>query len=275
MDYNNIKTISANESKLLKTLEEEGRSWARVSEIYPYYPAQTQTSVRTMLQRMVKKGLLAKYGKDLLWVVPLNQDANAFLPDWHLMAEALAHGDKYYVGYYSALQLHGLITQPSLKEQIVCASTNSKVINLCGVDFQIIKHNPSHFFGTKKIWIDSFNKVVCSDLEKTIIDCLFKPEYAGGIVEIAKAMWTARDRFDYGRMLKYSEQFGSQAVVKRLGYLMESLNIGESIIPELLQQRSSSVSPLDTDAPAEGKITTRWNLLINVDMPTIKNSIEN
>lgn len=275
MDCNIIKTISANESELLGILEEEGRSWARVPEIYSYFPLRTHSSVRTMLQRMIKKGLLAKYGKDILWIVPLNQDAASFLPNWHLMAEALAGDDKYYVGYYSALQLHGLITQPSLKEQIVCASANSRVINLRGVDFQIIKHNPDHFFGVRKMWADPFNKVACSDLEKTIIDCLFKPEYAGGIVETAKAMWAARNRLDYDRLLKYAGQFGSQAVLKRLGYLLEKLNIGESVVPDLMRRRSSSISNLDTGSPAEGKITTRWNLLINVDTQTITNSIEN
>ena len=38
------------------------------------------------------------------------------------------------------------------------------------------------------MWIDNFNKVLCSDLEKTFLDCLFKPDYAGGIVEVARAI---------------------------------------------------------------------------------------
>lgn len=40
-------------------------------------------------------------------------------PDWHLIAEYLAQHADHYVGYYSALQIHNLITQPTLKEQIV------------------------------------------------------------------------------------------------------------------------------------------------------------
>ena len=39
------------------------------------------------------------------------------MPDWHLLTEPLACGE-HYIGYYSALQIHNLITQPSLKEQI-------------------------------------------------------------------------------------------------------------------------------------------------------------
>jgi len=269
------KTISANEGKLLRALDDNGRCWARVSDIISLYPERTVQSVRIMLQRMVRKGLLAKLGKDLLWVVPLYQGAETFIPDWHLLGEALAGDRNYYIGYYSALQLHGLITQPSLKEQIVTDTINSKTITLNGVDFQFVKHNEKHFFGHKKVWVDSYNKVFCSDPEKTIIDCLFKPEYAGGIVEIGKAMWMSRDKFDYKKLLQYAIRFDSQAVIKRLGYLLEFLGIGSTIVPSLIANRSSSISPLDTESPQEGKITTRWNLLVNIDMETIKNSIDN
>lgn len=269
------KTISANESQFLKKLDDEGRSWAYISDLYEMFPQQSKESVRVTVKRMVDKGLLAKFGKDLVWVVPFNMEADTFLPDWHLMAEPLAGGNKYYIGYYSALQIHGLITQPSLKEQIVCKDHKAVTLKFQGVDFQIIKHSDEHFFGTKKMWIDSYNKVVCSDLEKTIIDCLFMPNYAGGIVEIAKAMWTAKDKIDMKKLLSYAERFSSQAVIKRLGYLLEYLGMGEDIVPALLSMRSSSISPLDLEVPNIGKITTRWNLRINVDMETVSNALIN
>ena len=102
------KTISANESQFLKKLDDEGRSWAYISDLYEMFPQQSKESVRVTVKRMVDKGLLAKFGKDLVWVVPFNMEADTFLPDWHLMAEPLAGGNKYYIGYYSALQVHGL-----------------------------------------------------------------------------------------------------------------------------------------------------------------------
>jgi predicted transcriptional regulator of viral defense system len=40
------------------------------------------------------------------------------MPDWHLVAKYLMKGKDYYIAYYSAMQIHGLITQPSLKEFI-------------------------------------------------------------------------------------------------------------------------------------------------------------
>src|SRR5690606_17280800 len=108
----------------------------------------------------------------------------------------------HYIGYYSALQIHNLITQPSLKEQIVVSKQmRPSEIKVKGVPFQFIYHNRKHFFGATKMWIDSFNKVLCSDLEKTFIDCLFKPNYAGGIVEVARAIHTSKDRIRYDVLL--------------------------------------------------------------------------
>lgn len=117
------------------------------------------------------------------------------MPDWHIIAQCLTKGYDYYIGYYSALQIHNLITQPSLKEQIVVPKqVRPSITRIKNVDFQFIYHNQNHFFGAKKIWIDSFNKVLCSDLEKTFIDCLFKPDYAGGIVEVARAIYISKIR---------------------------------------------------------------------------------
>jgi predicted transcriptional regulator of viral defense system len=65
-----------------------------------------------------------------------------------------------------------------------------------------VYHNTKHFFGAKKIWIDDFNKVLCSDLEKTIVDCLFKPEYAGGIVEVAKAIQVSKTKINFDTLLE-------------------------------------------------------------------------
>jgi predicted transcriptional regulator of viral defense system len=110
-------------------------------------------------------------------------------------------------------------------------------------------------------------------LEKTIIDCLYKPDYAGGIVEIAKAIFMAKGNINYETLLKYTLQFNAQVVIKRLGYLLEILNIETPIIETLQKQRSSSISLLDTEAPKNGKILSRWNTKQNIDIETFKSEI--
>lgn len=275
MEIKPNKTVSPAESAFLVYLTEEGKQWFSIEDAYSAFPDKSEGAVRFMLMRMLDKGLLIKVSKKVYWVVPFDQDAEEFLPDWNLLAEPLSGGGRYYIGYYSALQIHGLITQPSLKEQVVREKRKTETVVLKGVEFQFIYHNEKHFFGVKKVWIDSYNKVPCSDLEKTIIDCLYMPAYAGGIIEVAKALWTAREKLDYGKLLSYARQFDSQVVIKRLGYLLDKLGIGTEIVEELRALRTAAVSPLDTEVPNEGKICTKWSIRQNVDIETIINAINN
>ena len=121
------------------------------------------------------------------------------------------------------------------------------------VPFQFIYHNSKHFFGSKAIWIDNFHKVTCSNLEKTIIDCLFKPDYAGGIVEIARAIYISRDKINFDLLNEYIERFNSQAVIKRLGFILETFEINHPILKRLQKKKTASYVILDTELPREGK----------------------
>ena len=275
METKSNKTVSPAESAFLGYLTGEGKQWFSIEDAYGAFQDKSEGAVRFMLMRMLEKGLLIKVSKKAYWVVPFDQNADDYLPDWHLLAEPLSGGCRYYIGYYSALQIHGLITQPSLKEQVVREKHKTETVVLKGVEFQFIYHNEKHFFGVKKVWIDSYNKVPCSDLEKTMIDCLYMPAYAGGIIEVAKALWTAREKLDYGKLLSYARQFDSQVVIKRLGYLLDKLGIKTDIIDQLRGLRSAAVSPLDTEVPNEGKISTKWSIRQNVDIETIINAINN
>ena len=232
------KNITPNSSKILTEFISKGKNWFTLQDVYIRFPELSADSLRLQLKRMADEGLLMRIKEGAYYIIPFEQDSELFMPDWHLLAEPLATSG-YYVGYYSALQIHNLITQPSLKEQIV---VNKQVkpaeIKIKGVKFQFIYHNETHFFGYKKVWIDDFNRVLASDLEKTFIDCLYKPEYAGGIIEIAKAIFMAKDKIKYDTLLKYALKFNSQAVIKRLGYLLELLNINTPIIESLQSRRS-------------------------------------
>jgi predicted transcriptional regulator of viral defense system len=231
-------------------------------------------AIMELLSDMTKRCLLMRLKRGLYYIIPYEKDPESFMPDWHLLAEPLTKGVDHYIGYYSALQIHNLITQPSLKEQIVVAKQmKPSELIIKGVSFQFIFHNEKHYFGSKKIWIDSFNKVLCSDLEKTFIDCLFKPDYAGGIVEVARAIHLSKDKINYSKLLEYTELFQSQAVIKRLGFILETLDFQTDIIEKLQERKTASYVVLDTELPRNGKLISRWSLQQNLETETIKSAV--
>jgi predicted transcriptional regulator of viral defense system len=268
------KYISTQSGTLLSYLNGQGITCFDYSLANKALPNSKASAIRELLSDMTKRGLLMRLKEGVYHIIPYEQNAEIFMPDWHLIAEHLVNDTKHYIGYYSALQIHNLITQPSLKEQIVVSrQLRPAEIKIKDIPFQFIYHNEKHFFGAKKIWIDSFNKAMCSDLEKTIIDCLFKPDYAGGIVEIARAVYVSKEKIKYDILLKYAKIFDSQAVIKRLGFLLEILEINTNIIDELQKLKTASCITLDTELPKTGKRISRWSIQQNLETETIKSAI--
>ena len=270
------KNISFQANALLNKLIEEKCLCFRIDTAYQILSNSNSDAVKRLLSDMTKRGLLMRVKEGLYYIIPFEQDPETFMPDWHLLPQYLVDDEEYYIGYFSALQIHSLTTQPNLKEQIVVnKQIKPSTLFIKEIPFQFIYHNEKHFFGNKKTWIDSFNRVQCSDLEKTIIDCLFKPEYAGGITEIAKTIYKIKDKIDYSKLLQYAKRFDSQAVMKRLGFLLELLNIKTTLIDELQKLRTNSTVLLEPSYPKKGKTISRWAIQQNIDKESIISPIYN
>lgn len=248
---------------------------------------------------MVHLGKLIKLNRGLYHIVPLNANALNFIPDWHLVAKYLMKGKKYYIGYYSAMQIHGLITQPSNTEIIVSpiqATKSKKYIQ--NTEFQFVTVKRQNMFGIENKFINDHDKVKVSDLEKTLVDILTKPHLSGGMIEIGKAIFETKDKINLSILLDYLTRNDSNAAIKRYLFLCDLLSIEWTTYHEsmwtketsndiqngfiydsnkYMTQRNhklgSSYPLLDTSAPNEGTKDSKFGLKINVDTETIKNSI--
>ena len=68
------------------------------------------------------------------------------------------------------MQIHGLITQPGLKEIIgtnLQVKPSVKIVR--GVEFQFVYHTKVRFFGYRSTWINQHDKVAVSELESRAI----------------------------------------------------------------------------------------------------------
>ncbi|MDR3366325.1 MAG: hypothetical protein LBO71_05105 [Prevotellaceae bacterium] len=264
------KIFSHSIALLLDKLNEANKKCFGIEDAYALLSDYSQSNIKRMLINMVKRGLIMRLKEGLYYIIPFEEDAETFMPDWHLLPQYIVNDTDYYIGYFSALQIHSLTTQPHLKEQVVVnKQIKPSVLLIKDIPFQFIYHNEKHFFGNKKTWIDSYNRVQCSDLEKTIIDCLFKPDYAGGITEITKAIYKVKDKIDYPKLLEYTECFASQAVIKRLGFLLELLEIKNQLIDKLQKLRTNSFVVLEPSYPKTGKSNFRWAIIQNIDTESI------
>jgi len=90
---------------------------------------------------------------------------------------------------------------------------------------------------------------------------------------VARAINTSKDKIKYNKLFEYAEKFKSQAVIKRLGFLLEVLEIKTDIIPKLNNLKTASYVLLDTELPKSGKMISRWSIQQNIETETIKSAI--
>ena len=260
---------------IIKKFSGNGQDCFTFQDIVVEYPDTDRIYLSKVLSGMMEKGMLIRLSRNIYHIVPSSEDSSSYIPDWHLVAKCLMKGKDYYIGYYSAMQIHGLITQPSLKEIIV---TNRQVIpstkKIKDVEFQFVTHTDARFFGYKNSWINQHEKVMVSDLEKTIVDAVTKPHLCGGMIEIGRAIYETRGKVKLETLESYFKKNKSQVAVKRYLIICDLIHIEWTIHHErLLQTIGSTFSLFDTTGPDQGKKNSKFRLKINIDLDTIKKSI--
>jgi predicted transcriptional regulator of viral defense system len=269
------KTIGNVSAELLLQLHQIGQNFFTIEEASQLLRARDMASTRRLLADMVRRGLLMRLINGLYHIIPYESDPNNYFPNWHVAAHYLAGATPYYIGYYSALVLHGLTTQPSFVEQIVVSKPIQPTQQIIkNISFQFIGHNSQHFFGFEEQWIENIYQVTCSDLEKTLLDVAFKPYYGGGVIELGKALYRSKDNLDTNRLLNYVDRFKSDAAIRRLGFLMETLEIHLEFAERLYLKlpKSTTYVALDTGLPKIGRSMSRWGIVLNIDLATIRNA---
>lgn len=258
------KHISYRSSELLDSLLKVGKSFFTLGEAVEILSNSDPAAVRRLLSDMTRRGLILRIKDGLYAIIPYEKDPEPYLPNWHLIAEAMVRPHSYYIGFYSALDIYGLITQPSLTEQIV---TEKQIVpkyrTLKKVRFEFITMG-SRFWEFEKTWIDDYHKVNCSDLEKTILDCLYMPGKANGMTEIIKVAGRSLNKINPNKLFDYLEKFDSQSIYKRLGFILENLGGLSKLRKEMRKKISSSYTLLDPSLPKTGRHNSQWKVIDNI-----------
>ena len=105
-----------------------------------------------------------------------------------------------------------------------------------------------------------------TDREKTIIDGLDLPQYVGGVAEIIKVLSIGWKQLNESKLRNYAVKIGNSAVAKRLGFLMETLGLGNIEAFRKVVTLAPGFSLLDPTLPRQGKYNRRWGLLVNTEI---------
>ena len=172
-----------------------------------------------------------------------------------------------YLGGFTAASYWGL-TEQFFRNVMVLSTrwTRNRRPTIQGVQYEVKVIAPKRLFGTRLGW-DEDLRVEFSDPARTIVDTLDDPAMGGGIRQVADTVQNfflfAELRNDE-RLLEYIERFGNRSLYKRLGYLIEKLEIDAPEVLETCARRmSQGVVRLYPGGPDIGRPVKRWRLVVN------------
>lgn len=237
----------------------------------------SKSDLHAVLFRLVEKGKLVRIKRGLFCLVPPGTSSlkKGYPQNWFLIAKALAGDKPYFISHYSAMQLHGM-TSESIQTLFISRPVERRVPKDLRIPVRFVTIPQKRFWGLEEKWVTNEEKVHVSNLERTILDILDRPDLAGGISEIARGLWLVKNDIDASKLVPYAKRFDSLAAVKRLGFLMENLDLGQPEIVSPLNkliQPSTSFAFLDPTSKQAGRYLSRWRLRINVDRAHIQKNL--
>lgn len=219
-----------------------------------------------ILFRFNKNGWLSRIKRGIYIITPLESSSpDAVIEDSWIIAHKLF--SPCYIAGWSALEYWHL-TEQIFNTTVVI--TTKKVrnlhVNMEGAKFWLKVNHSNNNVGLKSVWRNDI-KVQVSDPIKTIIDILDDPMLAGGIRLVADALqnYVVSAHKNSNLLIQYAENSKNKTIYKRLGFLLEYLNINEKELISLCKQKiSSGYSKLDPQLECD-KLIKKWHLWIPKD----------
>ena len=187
------------------------------------------------LTNLREKGFIQKIRRGVYAILPPDAIGRSFLPDKFLVAGKLR--DRYYISHHSALELHGL-AESTFNIVYISSSTYQQSLTYQDITYRIL--TTKHFFGIESIQYKG-EKLLVSDLEKTILDCIRKIKYAGGLEELMKSLSNI-PYINHDKLWRYLREFDEKALYHKTGFILETLGkTPESILNKIKKKLGGTV----------------------------------
>ncbi len=167
-----------------------------------------------------------------------------------------------YISCWSALRYYNLTEQlPQVTSVMTTRARSKREIRFNNTRIVFTKIKPKYFFGYGKERQGDFN-IFIAEKEKALIDsALFKKVSFSEVGDIIKDNIRA---INVNLLVDYLIKIKNKALIKRFGFLLESLGIDTyDRFKELLD---SKYIPLDYALTAEGKKDRKWRVIKNAEL---------
>ena len=266
-----ITNLSQQEATFLSLLAEREQPMFRFQEALDFW--QDADVARSVLSRMQQGGWLQRIERGLYMTIPLAAGPQRLWTENALVIASylLQPGA---VAYWSALHYWNLTEQLPRTVFIQSPKRKSKrEMIMAGVHYQFVAIRQQRFFGLASQSLGQ-HTVQFTDREKTLIDAADRPDLSGGIWQLVETLRRHGSELDWQKLDRYLVRFNSGAVVKRMGYLVEMLDLpvpdGQERLARWQQQLSTGVALLEPGNQQTGPVLGRWRIRDNVGVAARK-----
>lgn len=266
-----MKTLGTQTAKLVTKLQDEQRTIFTIDDAARILAAPRRI-VSNLLGKAERRGIVTRLRRGTYTLVPFELGSETVYAGNPLVVASKLMGDRlHFLSHGTALAIHGMTTQPRIVVTLSTVDPPARKIDAQGSEIKIVSIPEDEVFGVTTHWLDGRDKVPVSDRERTIIDCLRRPELCGGYIEADAGAWMVRDRIDTGKLVNYAIRLEVGSVIRRVGYLLDSCRIGTDTEREKLSDHlTKTYHLLDPSMPAQGHYDAKWRLRLNVEQDEIE-----
>lgn len=166
------------------------------------------------------------------------------------------------ISHWTAMHYHHLTQQMPNTVFAVTLTSSSIPRSIKKGKFRFVKIKKAFFFGFQKVWVNEA-QILITDLEKTLLDGLMMPQYCGDFNEVFHAFKTHAEQIDLRKIVQYALKLDG-ATVKRLGWILERLGIGKSLLGQLEAFPIRGYRKLDASGALKGDYNKKWMIQENI-----------
>jgi len=232
------------------------------------------SQLRWTLSKLARSGWIARIKRGVYAVrSPL------LSAELHPYAIAAALVEPMAISHWSALAHHGLTTQippmvqastphtivtPEMRVGQAHRPRGRAVWRALEMEFEFIRVKQDHFFGFQQEWVSSWHRVSITDPERTILDMVAHPRVFGTFGTALETLEAHLEQLDVKRLVEYALRYDVGAVIKRLGWALETLGAPAAMVEPLRSYPIHAYYPLDPTGPSGGTSVARWQVRDNL-----------
>ncbi|WP_437397199.1 type IV toxin-antitoxin system AbiEi family antitoxin domain-containing protein [Flagellimonas lutimaris] len=235
---------------------------------YMAYSGKDANAIATDLAYLSEKGEIFALRKGFYLIIPPRYSKLGVLPLELYVNKLFEHLEKpYYIGLYSAAQIHGAAHQQVQTGYIITQSTRMLDIHKKNVtiNFFLTSNWPKANIVQKKSDAGYFN---VSDPLLTIVDLIYHQRKLGGINRILANIEELLEEVEPSEMDSLLQWYPHKSVLQRLGFLIDYINpeenLREPLIVHLERHGFYPVLLNTSDKIKPGAVDNKWKVDVNL-----------